>query len=1169
MTVAELLSRLREHNIKVSADNGQLVVNGPRDSLTAELRAELAAKKRAVLDLLANRAASPRPDVPPLRPASREGRIPLSFSQQRLWFLDQLQRGSPLYNMPSSFQLIGRLNTAALSQSVNELVQRHESLRTTFEADEGEPRQVIAPRLTIKLPVIDLSAMALEERQAEAARLATEEALRPFDLSRGPLLRVTLLRLDQEEHFLLLTMHHIVSDGWSMAVLFRELSALYAAGCSGNPCTLPELAIQYADFAVWQREWLQGEVLEEQHSYWKKQLVGAPARLELPTDRPRPAVQSFHGARQAVTLPRALTDGLKALSREEGATLFMTLMAAFQGLLQRYSGQDDIVVGTPIAGRNRTEIEGLIGFFVNTLVLRTDLTGNPTFRGLLARVRKVALDAYGHQDVPFEKLVEELHPQRNFSQSPLFQVFFAFQNAPTTELTLAGLTIDRRRVDRQTSTFDLSLSMTEATGCMNAAIEYNTDLFDGSTIARMMAHFRTLLEGIVPNPDARLADLPLLTHAERQQLLVEWSGTKRKYPSDKCIHELFEAQVERSPDAVAVIFEDQELTYRELNARANRLAHDLGNLGVGPDTLVGICMERSLDMIVGIVAILKAGGAFVPLDPTSPQDRLAFMLDDSEVSIVLTQERLFSLLSSYTGQIVCLDSVIRPSATEASGILSNPANGTTPDSLAYVIYTSGSTGKPKGVLINHCNVTRLLLATHSWFHFDQHDVWTLFHSYAFDFSVWEMWGALLYGGRLVVVPYWVSRSPEMFYRLLIEKNVTVLNQTPSAFRQLIQAEASSIESSSLALRLVIFGGEALDFRTLKPWFERHGDQHPRLVNMYGITETTVHVTYRPITAADLSGSENSLVGVPIPDLKLYVLDPNWNPVPIGIPGELCVGGAGVGRGYLKRPELTAERFIPNPFDPGGGERLYRSGDRVRYLPDRDIEYLGRMDAQVKLRGYRIELGEIEATLSQHPAVRDVALVLLEDESTEKRLVAYVVAPEPSPTVSELNGFLRQKLPEYMIPASFVFLDVLPLTPNGKVDRRKLPVPDQSRPEQESPFVAPRTSVEELLAKMWTDLLKVERVGIHDNFFELGGHSLLITQVASRIEQAFQAQLPLRVLFDAPTIALLSAAVATAQLGQEDAAEAARLLEELEQLSPDEVKALLEAESPLSRSEREP
>ncbi|HEY5705995.1 MAG TPA: amino acid adenylation domain-containing protein [Terrimicrobiaceae bacterium] len=1116
----------------------------------------------------------------------RPERVPLSFAQQRLWFSDQYEPNSSIGNMPSALGLKGPLNLGALEQSFNEIIRRHESLRTTFSSLEGKAVQVIAPSLRISLDVVDLRDHAQGEE--EAMRLAQEEARRPFDLARGPLFRSKLLRLGEDDHVLLLTMHHIVSDGWSMGIFSRELSVLYRALVTGESSALPELPIQYADFAVWQREWLKGEVLERQLSYWKKQLAGAPVRLELPTDRPRPAVQSFHGARQTMALPQALTNGLKALSRQEGVTLFMTLLAAFQTLLHRHSGENDIVVGSPIAGREHTQIEGLIGFFVNTLALRTDFSGDPSFRELLARVRTVALDAYSHQDLPFEKLVEALHPHRNSSHSPLFQVFFALQNDPLTKLTLAGLTVDRRRVDRETATFDLSLVMTERTGCLNASIEYNTDLFDGTTITRMIGHFQALLEGIASNPNGRLSELPLLTQAEKQQLLVEWNDTKRDYVSDNSIHELFEARVDQSPDAVAVIFEDKEVTYRELNARANQLAHYLRNLAVGPETLVGICMERSLEMVIGLLGILKAGGAYLPLDPVYPQERLAFMLADSQAPVVLTESKLLSQLpkmnddgrtatgddarSSFPQRsvlisprcsVVCLDTDGELIARESK---ENPFRVANPENLAYVIYTSGSTGKPKGALINHANVTRLLHATHSWFHFDQNDVWTLFHSYAFDFSVWEMWGALLYGGRLVVVPYWVSRTPEKFYKLLSEKKVTVLNQTPSAFRQLIRAEESSISRDGLELRIVIFGGEALDFPTLRPWFDRHGDQHPRLVNMYGITETTVHVTYRPITAADLTGSTASLIGLQIPDLEVYVLDQNQNPVPIGVRGELYVGGAGVGRGYLNRPDLTAERFIPDPFRPGQGQRLYRSGDLVRYLPNRDIEYLGRIDAQIKIRGFRIELGEIEATLSQHPSVQDVVVVLHEDGPTEKRLVAYMVSTEQAPTISELNGFLRQKLPEYMVPASFVFLDALPLTTNGKVDRRNLPAPDQRRPEQESPFVAPRTPVEELLAKIWDELLKVERVGIHDNFFELGGHSLLITQVASRIEQAFQVHLPLRTLFDAPTIAHLSVAIATAQLGQEDAAEAVHMLDELKNLSAEEVKALLEAECGLSASE---
>jgi amino acid adenylation domain-containing protein len=1095
--------------------------------------------------------------------------FPTSFAQQRLWFLHQWQPDTPLYNIARPFRLIGRLDVSALERSVNEIVRRHESLRTSFSIVDGQPVQVVTPALTVTLPVVDLSSIPDVEREAEALRLTSEEARLPFDLSHGPLLRVTLLRLAEQEHRLLLTLHHIVSDGWSMGVLFRELSALYGALSTGKPSPLAELPIQYPDFAVWQRQWLQREVLKGQLAYWKEKLADAPAALELPTDRPRPPVHTYRGTRQSLLLPKELNEALKALGRRQGVTLFMTLLAAFQTLLYRYTGQDDIAVGSPIAGRNRTEVEGLIGFFVNTLVLRSDLSENPSFLELLGRVRKVCLEAYAHQEVPFEKLVEELKPERNLSHSPLFQVLFALQNVPMTELRLTDLSVNTFKADRGTATFDLSLLMFEESSLLKGTIEYNTDLFDEATISRMQGHFQTLLESIVADPDRRLSDLSLLTEPERHRLIVEWNNGMQEYPEDRCLQQLFEEQVERTPDAVAIVFEGQELTYQELNRRANRVAHSLIGFGVGPEVLVGICLERSLEVVVGILGVLKAGGAYVPLDPLYPKDRLAFMLEDSAIQVVMTEERLTSCLPPHKAHVAYLDALDRLSGFEASqASIINPDHRTTAGNAAYVIYTSGSTGKPKGVLITHDNVTRLLRATQSWFHFDRDDVWTLFHSYAFDFSVWEIWGALLYGGRLVVVPYWVCRSPELFYKMLREEKVTVLNQTPSAFGQLIETENVSSHPADLALRLVIFGGEALDFQNLKPWLERHGDQHPRLVNMYGITETTVHVTYRPITTANLSASRGSLIGKPIPDLEIYILDQSQNLAPIGVSGELYVGGAGVGRGYLNRPELTAERFVPNPFRPQAGQRLYRSGDLARYLPTGDLEYLGRIDAQVKIRGFRIELGEIEAVLRQHASVREVVVIARGERPADQRLLAYVVAAQPAPTVSELNGFLRQKLPAYMMPANFVFLEALPLTSNGKIDRGKLPDPDQSRPEQESSFVAPRTPVEELLAEIWRAVLNLQQVGVHDNFFELGGHSLLLTQVASRIEQTFQVSLPLRVLFDAPTIADQSVAIAGAQLKEEDAAEVARMVEELKQLSPDEVAALLEAERRSNKSEDE-
>jgi amino acid adenylation domain-containing protein len=1074
-----------------------------------------------------------------------------------MWFIDQLEPGNSLYNRPIFLRLKGDLKAAVLEQCLNEIIRRHEILRTSFPAVNGQPLQVVSPFQPLALSVRDMSGLPEGEREAEARRQATDEAVLAFDLHRGPLIRAGLLRLGEDEHILLLTMHHIVFDGWSEGVLFQELAALYEGFATGQPAPHSDLPIQYADFAVWQRQRLQGEIFDSQLTYWKKQLAGASV-LELPTDHPRPSVQTFRGSQQFLFIPKALTERLKAISRAEGTTLFMTLLAAFQTLLHRYTGKDDILVGSPVAGRNRTDIEALIGFFVNTLILRADLSGDPSFRELLGRVRKLALEAYAHQDLPFEKLVEELQPERNLSHSPLFQVLFVLQNFPTTVPRLTGLTVTPVKVESETATFDLSLLLVEEANGLQGTIEYNTDLFDEATISRIIGHFQTLLESVVADAGVPISRLSLLTDSERDRLVVDWNSTSLDYPKDKCIHQLFEAQVERTPEAIAAVFEDGQLTYRELNARANRLSYDLSKRGVGPETLVGLCVERSLEMVVGILGVLKAGGAYVPLDPSYPEDRLAFLLEDSEIQILLTQERVKSCLPPHNAQVVYLDALDPSAEVEASQAPSNPDNRTTTDNAAYVIYTSGSTGKPKGVVITHHNVTRLLEATHSWFNFDENDIWTLFHSYAFDFSVWEIWGALLYGGRLVVVPYWVSRSPEMFYQLLSQEKVTVLNQTPSAFAQLIEVEKLSVHSHDLALRLVLFGGEALDFQVLKPWFDRHGDQRPQLVNMYGITETTVHVTYRPITTGNLATSRGSLIGVPIPDLELYVLDRSQNLVPIGVPGELYVGGAGVGRGYLNRPELTAERFVPNPFRPGAGKRLYRSGDLVRYLPNRDLEYRGRIDAQVKIRGFRIELGEIEAVLRQHAAVREV-VVLAREDSGEKRLVAYVVPAQQALTISELNGFLRQQLPEYMVPSAFMFLDTLPLTANGKIDRRNLPGPDQSRPEQESSFVAPRTPVEELLAQIWTEVLKLEQVGVHDNFFELGGHSLLLTQVASRIQRTFLVLLPLRILFDAPTIADLSAAIAAAQLGQEDAAEVARMVEELKQLSADEVADLLEEE----------
>ncbi len=922
--------------------------------------------------------------APPILAVARNQELPLSFAQQRLWFLDQLEPDNPFYNIPQGLRMRGELNLLALEKSLTEIVRRHEVLRTTYTMRRGQPVQVIASEPDVPLRQLDLATLPEAKREDAVQAFVAEEARRPFNLEQGPVIRATLLRLGVRENVLVLNTHHIASDGWSVGLFIKELTELYAAFAQGRPSPLPEMPVQYADFAVWQREWIQGDVLRKHMAYWRKQLEGAPAAMELPADRPRPDVQSFRGKTETVLFPEQLKQALKTFSRREGATLYMTLLAAFQTLLSRYTGQEDIVVGSPIANRNYGEVENLIGFFVNALTMRTKLSGNPTFRELLGRVREVALGAYAHQDLPFEKLVEEFDPERSLGYNPLFQVLLVLQNAPKYTLELPGLSLEWMYIYNGTAKFDIALHVAEKAEGLSCMMEFNTDLFDSSTILRMLGHLQTLLEAAVTTPDEHIASLPILTLAERQKLLVEFNHTDVSYAAGQCVHHRVEAQAARTPDNIALVFEDQRLTYSELNARANQLAHYLKKQGVGPEVLVAMCMERSLEMIVGILGILKAGGAYLPLDLAYPPERLAFMIGDAKPPVVLTQEKLKEKLPEHAAKVVCLDSDWKTIAAESK---QNLQSGTGPENLAYVIYTSGSTGKPKGCLVTHYNVVRLFDATWDWYKFDEHDVWTMFHSYAFDFSVWEIWGALFYGGRVVVVPYMISRSPADFYQLLRQERVTVLNQTPSSFRQIIQAE-EGLGVQDLVLRLVIFGGEALDMQSLKPWYDRHGDQKPLLVNMYGITETTVHVTYRPLSVSDTTGG--SVIGRPIPDLQLYILDQHRQPVPIGVPGEMYVGGAGVARGYLNRPELSNERFVPDPFSPEKNARLYKTGDLARFLANGDVEYLGRIDHQVKIRGFRIELGEIEAVLAGHPAVRHSVVIAREDEPGNKQLVAYLV-----------------------------------------------------------------------------------------------------------------------------------------------------------------------------------
>ncbi len=1080
--------------------------------------------------------------------------------------MDQLESGSAAYTISAAFRLTGSLNTLALEQSLNEIVRRHEALRTTFAARDGRPIQMIAPTLALTLTINDLTHLPRLEQKAKLEQLAVEQVQRPFNLAQGPLLRVVLLKLGEEEHSLILTMPHIVSDGWSMGVLNRELAALYTAFSAGQPSPLVELPIQYADYVCWQREWLQGEALDSQLAYWKQQLGGSLPVLELPTDRPRPAVQTFRGATHSFILPVALTESLQALSRREGATLFMTLLAAFKTLLYRYTGRENIVVGIPIANRNRPEVEELIGFFVNTLVLRTDLAGEPTFRELLGRVREVTLGAFAHQDLPFEKLVEVLHPERDMSRNPLFQVMFAFQNTPMEPLILPGLAVSPVEIDSKTAQFDLTLFLEETGQGLKGMVEYNTDLFDATTIERMVKHYQVLLEGVVDNPEQRLWQLPLLTEAERRQILVTWNNTAVEYPhaARKCIHELFEAQVERTPDAVAVVFEDQHVTYRELNRRANQLAHYLQKRGVGPETLVGICVERSLEMVVGLYGILKAGGAYVPLDPTYPPERLIFMMADTQAPVLLTQKKPASVFTDQPHlnrppRLICLDSDWENIARHTD---QNSVSRVTGDNLVYVIYTSGSTGQPKGAMNTHAAIRNRLLWMQQAYCLTETDRVMQKTPFSFDVSVWEFFWPLLNGACLVVAQPEGHKDSAYLVRLVIEQNVTTMHFVPPMLQVFVEEQGVDRCKS---LKRVICSGEALPFDLQQRFFARLGAE---LHNLYGPTEASVDVTFWPCQRE--CQWRFVPIGRPIANIRIYLLDRHLQPVPVGVPGELHIGGVGLGRGYCNRPELTADKFTPHPFEdsqapgarlPGAaatGSRLYRTGDLARYLPDGNIEFLGRIDHQVKLRGFRIELGEIEAVLGQHPAVQHAVMLVREDQPGDKRLVAYLVPTKgQTPTTDNLRRFLQDKLPEYMIPSAFVTLLALPLTPNGKVNRKALPAPDTNRPEIGREFVAPRTPVEEVLAGIWAGVLGLEQVGVYDNFFDLGGHSLLATQVISRVRETFMVELPLRTFFEAPVVAKLSRSIIANEARPGQAEKIARVLKMVESLSAEEAKEMLQ------------
>ncbi|MDF5737287.1 MULTISPECIES: non-ribosomal peptide synthetase [unclassified Nostoc] len=1431
-TLDELLLELGRLNIKVWTDGNNLRYQAPKGILTSDILGQIKIHKTEILAFLNQSALESQSIIKPVDATIKNDGLPLSFTQQQFWLLHHLEESNYIYNMVRAFRLEGDLDIPSFERAILYLIARHSILRTGFKVVNGSPVQVITPHLTFDIPVIDLQNLSETERISQAQRLLLQERTRAFDLNQSPVWRVTLIRLHPQTHLLMFNLHHIICDDWSIQIFLRELSALYQEVSTGKTASLPKLPIEYADFAHWQNQQTTLENFHRQLNYWQQQLADVVPVLELPylSDRNDNVKQAFQPGIVPLSVSAEVTGKLKQLSQQSGTTLFTTLLTAFAILLSRYTHQEDLVIGTGIANRTSAQINPLIGAFVNTLGLRIQIPDNPTFRELLTEVQKVVLEAYAHSEVPLIKVIEALKIDRKSGNNPLLQVMFTLETINQEKLQLPGVITTELELSKPTAgaTFDLTLNLWETNSELQGKLEYNASLFDKEIIQRISGHFQTLLARIVESPNQCIGNLSILSATEREQLLgKEIQGIESEF---LCLHELFEAQVEKTPEAVALKFEGQQLTYRELNQQANQLAHHLQTLGVKPETKVGICVERSLEMIVGILGILKAGGAYVPLDPNNPQERLNHILEDAQMQVLVTNSQLRNTLDQ-RNFVVYLDE-------QADKIAQYPRNnlvsGVQDDNLAYMIYTSGSTGKPKGVLITHHNVVRLFKATEDWYQFNETDVWTLFHSFAFDFSVWELWGGLLYGGCVVVVPYEVSRDSQAFYNLLVAEQVTVLNQTPSAFYQLIQVDEHSKTTEKLSLRVVIFGGEALSLPLLQPWFERHGDELPQLVNMYGITETTVHVTIRRLTLADVKAT-SSLIGLPISDLQIYLLDKYQEPVPIGVVGELYVGGGGVARGYWRRSELTEERFVPNPFSNHQQGRLYKTGDLARYLPTGELEYKGRIDHQVKIRGFRIELGEIKALLSGHQAVRECVVLAREDEPNNKRLVAYIVpdrtqastifnlvslreqdilsdAPlgaakgdrslyelpngmtiahlnkteteflyqeiftdqsylqhgitldegdcifdvganiglfslfaaqacpkvkiyafEPIPPVFELlrlnaelynldakvfniglsgetksaeftyypnvsvisgrfadaseekevvksfllkqhagtgnattvsqevldellverlqseqftcqlktisqiieenqieridllkidvekserdvltgiqerdwlkiqqiivevhdiNGrlteitellkfhgydltivqdklleatplyniygrrttikqrfpqktvsksigdrqstwnsleryiqdlrhYLNEKLPEYMIPSAFVVLEKFPLTSNGKVDSRALPIPENFKSRLESSFVLPSTPTQEILANLWAAILSIEKVGIYDNFFELGGHSLLATQVISRLRTAFQIDLPLRCIFESPTVAQLS------------------------------------------------
>lgn len=1107
---AELIKRLQGLDIHLKLDGDRLGVNAPKGAMSPELREELGRRKDEVKAwLLAQGTSAPAgagsraTRLPPLQAVPRASDMPVSHTQQRLWFIKRMDPSSYVYNVPTAMRFTGPLDQAALERSLDDLVARHESLRTRFIEVDGVPRCVVEPRARALLERIDVTHLPEAQREAAGMEEANAFARRPFDLARAPMLHVALIRIAADVNLFVFVLDHIVSDGLSVGIFLHELQSLYNRHAAGTDDHLPPLPVQYLDYVEWERRCFEQGTLDKHVTFWKQQLAGLPSMLQLPTDRPRPPVQTARGSRRVVQFSPELSDRVKAFGRAEGATLFMVLLSAFQVLLHRYSGETDIAIGSAIANRSRSEIERVIGFFANNIVLRADLAGNPTGRELMSRVRETSLKSYAHQEMPFDMLVDVIGARRELDHSPLFQVLFVLQNLSLTGLNLPHLECQVMEQPITTARFDLAVDVFDLPIGLRIYFEYNTDLFDESTIERMQSHYQRLLEGFVARADTRISDLPMLSADEELRLLSDWNNTGMPYPREQTVHGLFEAQARRSPDAVAVRLDDQTLTYAELNARANRLAHHLRSLGTGKGDLVGVWMERGPDMVVALLGILKAGAAYVPLDPAFPKDRIDYMMEDASLRVVVTQSALVDGLPPGV-QGVCLDTdAVLLSALSPLDL--PPACGAT--DLAYVIYTSGSTGRPKGVMLEHRSVVNFLLSMHREPGITAQDRFVAVTTLSFDIAGLEIHGPLTVGGTVVLASRTTALDGLRLAALLETSDATLLQATPATWRLLLESGWRGRPGLKM-----LCGGEGLP-RDLADKLLATGGE---LWNMYGPTETTIWSTLDLV----VDTSRPISIGRPIANTQVYVLEPSGLPAPVGVGGELCIGGDGLARGYRNRDDLTAEKFVTLELPGVGSQRVYRTGDVVRYLADGRLEFVGRRDHQVKVRGFRIELGEIETVLARHPGVKDNVVHVREDTPGDQRLVAYVV-PQPGTTLETeaMRATLRVQLPEYMVPNLFVQLEALPLTPNGKVDRKALPVPAAAAPSSADEVdEAVMTPVQRQVAALWRNVLNIERVGLNANFFDIGGHSLLLVRLQAAMQREFGQEFPLVELFQRTTVA---------------------------------------------------